>query len=84
MTGFGNAAVDFQQKTISVEIKSVNSKFFDLTLRLPPIYREKEMELRTELARFIERGKTEVTILLETQETTKRTTINKPLLNVTV
>ena len=81
MTGFGNAAVDFQQKTISVEIKSVNSKFFDLTLRLPPIYREKEMELRTELARFIERGKTEVTILLESQETTKRTTINKPLLN---
>ena len=48
MTGFGSATVEFLQKTISVEIKSVNSKFFDLTLRLPPFYREKEMELRVE------------------------------------
>ena len=79
MTGFGTAAVEFQQKTISVEIKSVNSKFFDLTLRLPPFYREKEMELRTDLARSIERGKTEVTITIESQETNKKTNINKPL-----
>ncbi len=79
MTGYGTAAVDFQQKTISVEIKSVNSKFFDLMLRLPPVYREKEMELRTELSRFIERGKTEVTFNIETQETNKKTTINRAL-----
>ena len=79
MTGFGTAAVEFQQKTISVEIKSVNSKFFDLTLRLPPFYREKEMELRTDLARSIERGKTEVTFTIESQETNKKTNINKPL-----
>lgn len=79
MTGFGIAAVEFQQKTISVEIKSVNSKFFDLTLRLPPFYREKEMELRTDLSRFIERGKTEVTFSIESQESNKKTNINKPL-----
>ena len=79
MTGFGASAVEFQQKTISVEIKSVNSKFFDLTLRLPPFYREKEMELRTDLARFIERGKTEVTFNIESQETNKKTNFNKPL-----
>jgi uncharacterized protein (TIGR00255 family) len=79
MTGFGIAAVDFQQKTISVEIKSVNSKFFDLILRLPPLFREKEMELRTELARFLERGKAEVTFLIESQETNKKSTINKSL-----
>ena len=79
MTGFGSATVEFQQKTISVEIKSVNSKFFDLTLRLPPSYREKEMDLRTELARLIERGKAEVTFTIESQEVNKKTSINKSL-----
>jgi uncharacterized protein (TIGR00255 family) len=80
MTGFGSAAVEFQQKTISVEIKSINSKFFDLVLRLPPFYREKEMELRTELARAVERGKVEVTINIESQEVNKKTNINMPLI----
>src|SRR4051812_47027841 len=79
MTGFGNAAVEFHQKTISVEIKSVNSKFFDLILRLPAFYREKEMDLRTELARTIERGKTEVTFTIESQEVNKKTNINTAL-----
>jgi uncharacterized protein (TIGR00255 family) len=79
MTGYGIATVDFQQKTIAVEIKSVNSKFFDLNLRLPPLYREKEMELRTELARFLERGKAEVTITTESQEINKKTSINRAL-----
>ena len=41
MTGFGTAAVNLPSKTITVEIKSVNSKFFDLTLRLPAQYRER-------------------------------------------
>ena len=80
MTGFGSAAINFQQKTISVEIKSINSKFFDLTLRLPPFYREKEMELRTELSRNVERGKVEVTFNIETQEVNKKTNINMPLI----
>ena len=79
MTGFGSAAIDFQNKTISVEIKSVNSKFMDLNLRLPSIYKEKEMELRTELARFIERGKCEVSFSIESQEAAKKTTINRQL-----
>lgn len=80
MTGYGIAATEFLQKNISVEIKSVNSKFFDLTLRLPNAYREKEMELRTELARFIERGKAEVSFTIDTQEINKKANINKPLL----
>ena len=50
MTGFGSAAVEYGNKTISVEIKSVNSKFFDLTLRLPSLYREKEFEIRSDLS----------------------------------
>jgi uncharacterized protein (TIGR00255 family) len=79
MTGFGNATVEFKDKTISVEIKSVNSKFFDLMLKLPSLYREKEMELRTELSRSIERGKVEVLFTYESQEITKKASINKPL-----
>lgn len=80
MTGFGTAAVNLPSKTITVEIKSVNSKFFDLTLRLPAQYREKELELRAELNRFIERGKVECTIGIESQEAGKRTSVNLPLL----
>jgi uncharacterized protein (TIGR00255 family) len=80
MTGFGSAVVEYQLKTISVEIKSVNSKFFDLTLRLPQIFKEKEMELRMELARFIERGKAEVSFNIESQDVYKKVNINKPLL----
>lgn len=79
MTGFGTAAIDFQNKIISVEIKSVNSKFMDLNLRLPSAYKEKEMELRTELARFIERGKCEANFSVESQEAAKKTTINRQL-----
>jgi uncharacterized protein (TIGR00255 family) len=80
MTGYGIATAEYQQKNISVEIKSVNSKFFDLTLRIPNAYKEKEMELRSDLARFIERGKSEVSISIESQEAIKKANINKPLL----
>lgn len=80
MTGFGFATVEFQQKTISFEIKSVNSKFFDLSLRLPAVYREKEIELRSDLARMIERGKAEVTIVVESREALRKNSFNVPLL----
>lgn len=79
MTGFGTASIDFLNKTISVEIKSVNSKFMDLNLRLPSSYKEKEMEIRTELARFIERGKCEVAFSIESQDAAKKTVINRQL-----
>jgi uncharacterized protein (TIGR00255 family) len=51
----------------------------DLNLRLPSVYKEKEMEFRTELARFIERGKCEVSIIVDSQEAVKKTTINRQL-----
>lgn len=79
MTGFGTASVDFKNKTISVEIKSVNSKFIDLNLRLPSAYKEKEMELRTELSRLIERGKSEATFIIESQDGSKKAVINHQL-----
>jgi uncharacterized protein (TIGR00255 family) len=80
MTGYGFASIEYQQKTISFEIKSVNSKFFDLSLRLPAIYREKEIELRSDLARLIERGKAEVSINVESGEALRKNSFNIPLL----
>lgn len=76
MTGFGSASAEYKNKTITVEIKSVNSKFFDLTLRLPNLYKEKEFELRAELSRLIERGKVECSISFESQEAPKKSSIN--------
>lgn len=77
MTGFGTAVASFQTKTITVEIKSVNSKFFDLTLRLPPLYREKEFELRGELAKAIERGKVDLTISIDAQDIARKSSVNR-------
>ena len=46
MTGYGKAVVTFKEKKINVEIKSLNSKALDLSTRIAPLYREKEMEIR--------------------------------------
>ena len=47
MTGYGKASVEFQGKKITAEVKSLNSKALDLSARIAPLYREKELELRT-------------------------------------
>ena len=62
MTGFGKCSLDLPEKSVSVEIKSLNSKQFDANLRLPPIYREKEAELRILLTAGLVRGKIELNI----------------------
>ncbi|MCX6290686.1 MAG: YicC family protein [Bacteroidetes bacterium] len=79
MTGFGNAVAEIGNKTITVEIKSVNSKFFDLSLRLPSAYKDKDLEIRSELSKELERGKVDVSILLDSPDAPKRTSINVPL-----
>ncbi len=65
MTGFGKAVAEADDKKITVEIKSLNSKQLDLSLRLPQLLRENEPELRAEIARKLERGKVEVTVYVE-------------------
>ena len=79
MTGFGNAVAEFGSKTISVDIRSLNSKFFDLTLRVPSAYREKDMEMRTMLSRELERGKVEVYINIDSSEPQRKSRINKDI-----
>ena len=65
MTGFGKAMAELPDKKISVEIKSLNSKQLDLNTRVPAIYREKEMEIRSLLLQAIERGKVDFSIFAE-------------------
>jgi uncharacterized protein (TIGR00255 family) len=65
MTGFGKAETEFEYKKISVEIKSLNSKQCDVNLRMPNVYREKEMDLRTELLKKIQRGKIDVSFIVD-------------------
>ena len=65
MTGFGKAVVTFGEKKINVEIKSLNSKQLDLSTRIAPLYREKEMEIRQRVAQGVERGKVDFAIWIE-------------------
>ncbi len=62
MTGFGQASLDDGQTQIGVEVKSLNSKFLDLTLRLPKVFSDREVEIRNLLSEKLERGKVSLTI----------------------
>ena len=59
MTGYGKASCECQGKKITLEIKSLNSKQFDLTTKIASLYREKELEMRSEIAQKLARGKIE-------------------------
>jgi len=65
MTGFGKSIAKHNGKTISVEIKSLNSKQFDLYVRIPLVYKEKEIPLRNDLSKILERGKIDLYITIE-------------------
>lgn len=80
MTGFGKAVAEADDKKITVEIKSLNSKQLDLSLRIPQLLRENEPELRAEIARKLERGKVEVTVYVEQSGEETVAHFNLPLL----
>jgi len=79
MTGFGKGSANTEGKTINIEIRTLNSKQFDLNLRIPAILRERESEIRTMLVRAIERGKVEVNVGIDYTGTELPASINKPL-----
>jgi uncharacterized protein (TIGR00255 family) len=81
MTGYGLASTDHENVKFSVEIKSLNSKFLELNLKLPRAYTEKELFLRNLCSKDIERGKVTVSINVErTDEQQKGAQINAELL----
>ncbi|MDF2447599.1 MAG: YicC-like protein [Bacteroidota bacterium] len=67
MTGFGKANKEFHNKTVNVEIRSLNSKNMDLSLRLSSTYRDKEHELKSEITKLLERGKVDLSIYVESK-----------------
>ena len=79
MTGYGKAELSAERRNIKVEVRSLNSKFFDLNLRLPSGFREKEMLLRTQLAEKMQRGKVDCSIEVENTGAQKNFSINKEL-----
>ena len=79
MTGYGKAAVAYKNKKINVEVKSLNSKALDLSTRIAPLYREKEMEMRQMIAAALERGKVDFAVWIEKDEGIDPTPINGAL-----
>ena len=81
MTGYGKAVVAYKGKKINVEIKSLNSKQLDLTTRIAPLYREKEMEIRQLIAERIIRGKVEFCLWVEKDAATDAVPVNTALMD---
>lgn len=79
MTGYGKAVVAYKEKKINVEVKSLNSKSLDLSARIAPLYREKEMEIRRLFAQKLERGKVDFSLWVEKESTVDATPINAAL-----
>ncbi len=79
MTGFGKGEAVIQQKRITVEIRSLNSKQLDLNLRLPAVYRQSEYEMRGLLARTVQRGKVDVFVTVESQQAEAPARIDREL-----
>lgn len=77
MTGYGKSVATLQGKKIHVEIKSLNSKALDLSTRIAPLYREKEMEIRQLIAKELERGKVDFSLWIEKNEAALATPINR-------
>ncbi len=65
MTGFGKVTAELPTKKVTVEIKALNSKQIDISTRMPSVYKEMEMQIRSQLMKSLERGKVEFSIQVE-------------------
>lgn len=81
MTGYGNAKGLVGNQNVTVEIRSLNSKFLELNLRMPMQFRDRELELRSDLSKQLERGKADLSISFESNELAKRSSVNKEIFN---
>ncbi len=82
MTGFGKAEKVVNNKKITAEVKSLNSKQLDLSVRLPQAFREVELKLRNDVSKVLLRGKVDLYIYCEPIDGTAAVSINLPLLKV--
>lgn len=79
MTGFGKAEANFQGKKIIVEVKALNSKSLDLSTRIAPIYREKDIQIRQTIAAKLIRGKVDFSLWTERDTTPEAIPVNATL-----
>lgn len=77
MTGYGKASAEINNKKITVEIKSLNSKQLDLNTRICSLYREKDIEIRNEIAQKLERGKIDFSLYIDNSGKESVTQINQ-------
>jgi uncharacterized protein (TIGR00255 family) len=77
MTGYGKAVAETPQKKITIEIKSLNSKQFDLNTKVPWLYKEKEPEIRNIISQKLDRGKIDFSIYCDMLDDEVATVINK-------
>src|SRR5690554_2626338 len=80
MTGFGKAEFEVNNKKINLELKALNSKQIDINVRIPSVYREKEIELRKVIAERLIRGKIDLTIHVENHGSESNSKINEAIL----
>lgn len=76
MTGYGKALVQLPTKKVTIEVKSLNSKNLDLSVRIPPYYREKEINVRKTIAKSLVRGKVDFSIYVEMTAEISQTKVN--------
>jgi len=81
MTGFGKAVKEIENKKMTVEIRSLNSKQADMNIKIPALYREKEMDLRNLLVQRLKRGKIELNFWVDEQESTGNVVLNKSVID---
>jgi len=82
MTGFGKAQISIPGKSISIEIKSLNSKQQDLSVRMPGVYKSKEMQLRNRIIKSLSRGKIEFSMYVESTNKVSSSKVNLALVKV--
>lgn len=82
MTGFGKATAELPQRNVTVEIKSLNSKQMDLSVRLPNLYKENEIALRNIVTTKLNRGKVDLLIYIENTGTDANNQINQNIVEI--
>lgn len=78
MTGYGKAVCELATRTITIEAKSLNSKSLDLNIRIPSVFKEKELHIRNLIAQYLDRGKVDFSIYSENKPGTSQSKINLP------
>lgn len=76
MTGYGKSVFKYKEKTVDIEVRSLNSKNLDVNVRIPGIYKEKEIEIRRIIAENLSRGKVDLLIYITEDDYSEKTLIN--------